>query len=893
MDVPLTVCLALYRRLASAYPHEFRMLYGEDMDRLGDDAVPEVWRRYGVPGLLRLLADIVIRLPATYLAEIRQDVLYALRVLAKSPGFASVTVLSVAIGIGMCSAVRSEIQSIVGAPVGLRDPAALATFRWTTVSYPYFERYRDQRQTVAAATALLGPLPFAVAFAPDKSVRAARFYGHLVSPEYFSTLGVMPAAGRFFSPETEKPGMSPVVVVSDRFWRTQLGADTHAVGRILRLNGRPATIVGIGPKDFLGIWPGNPADLFVPVTCGVALAPELAGDPLNSLDREVFRVVFRLARGATLSMAEAALNAVTRNFDRERGVNRAHDRVMQLMPAGTFMYATPEQRRFTNTFNVVLWALVLALVCANVANLLLARGGERRREIAVRVSVGASRPRLVRQLLTESVLLSFTGGAIGVALGYCFMRVLSSKSAAALPIPVQLHSHLDLQALGWTLAIAMVAGVGSGLAPALSSVRTDIGRALKEGSQAPLRGYGRFGLRNLFVVCQMAASLMLVLATGLVAAAFLRGARVSPGFDIADLGLVSLDPMRDGYSVGQAARLLEVLPEELSRVSGIRAASLSRAAPFSADQPPGRVSSSGSEGRNEPVMQTVFIKRVGANYFATLRAPLLAGREFEPREQRNTADQGAPVPAILNQTAARSLFGSENPIGRRIREGETSYTVVGLARDNRPPPMRSKPIATMFLPFTAAVFRENPTQGITVLVRGAAGRDVLAAVRNQLASLHPDLTVFNARTLEEDLNGWNSFMAWQSTIFVILGVFALLLACIGLGGVTAYAVARRRKEIGIRMALGARGSQVQRLVLREGAALVAVGSALGFGGAFALWRLLTAYSDMLARTFDQPISGPLLMIGAPLVLASLTMLACNLPARRATGIEPVAALREE
>ncbi|MBZ5498846.1 MAG: ABC transporter permease [Acidobacteriia bacterium] len=434
----------------------------------------------------------------------------------------------------------------------------------------------------------------------------------------------------------------------------------------------------------------------------------------------------------------------------------------------------------------------------------------------------------------------------------------------------------------------MVAGVGSGLAPALCSVRTDIGRALKEGSQAPLRGYGRFGLRNLFVVCQMAASLMVVLVTGLVATAFLQAARVSPGFDMADLGLVSLDPMRDGYSVGQAAKLVEVLPEELSRVSGIRAASLSAAA-----QPAGQVSSSGSEGRNAPVMQTVFIKRVGANYFATLRAPLLAGREFEPREQRNTADQGAPVPAILNQAAARSLFGSENPIGRLIRERETSYTVVGLVRDNPPPPLKSKPTATMFLPFTATVFRENPTQGITVLVRGAAGRDVLAAVRSQLASFHPDLTVFNARTAEEDLNGGNSFMAWQSTIFVILGVFAMLLACIGLGGVTAYAVARRRKEIGIRMALGARGSQVQRLVLREGAALVAVGSALGFGGAFALWRILAAYSDMLARTFDRPVSGPLLMIGAPLVLASLTMLACYLPARRATRIEPVVALRQE
>ena len=894
MDFP-RIGLALYRRLASAYPHEFRMLYGADLDRLGEDAIPEVWRQYGVRGVLRLLADIAVRLPATYLAEVRQDVVYALRVLAKSPGFTAVAVLSVAIGIGMCSAVRSEIQSITGPATGLPNPGSLVTFHWTNVSYPYFERYRDQRETVAAATALLRLVSFAVALTPDKNQRAARIYGHLVSPEYFSTLGVAPAAGRFFSAETEKPGMPPVVVVSDRFWRRQLGADPQAVGRTLRLNGRPATIVGIGPKDFLGLFPGNPADLFVPVTCGVTLAPELAGDALHNPDREIFRVVFRLARGVTPKEAEAALNAVTRNFDRERGRNPAHDRTMQLMPAGMVLYSTPEQVRFTNTFNVVLWALVLALVCANLANLLLARGGERRREIAVRLSVGASRPRLVRQLLTESVLLSAAGGAIGAVLGYGFMRVLSSLPAP-LPIPIELQSRLDLRTLGWTVAIAMAAGVGFGLAPALSCARTDIGRSLKEGAQTPLRGYGRFGLRNLFVACQMAASLMLVLVTGLAAAAFLLSGRVSPGFDLAGLSLVSLDPIRDGYSVTQTARLLEVLPDELSRVRGVAAVSVSDAAPvawLSADKPSSRVSASDGEGRRGAVIQAVLTERIGANYFATLGAPLAGGREFEPREQRPAFEPGTPVPAILNQTAARALFGPENPIGRRIREGETNYTVVGLARDSQPGLLRSKPVGMMFLPFTAAAFRANPAQGITVVLRAAGGRDVLAGVRRELAALHPDLTVFHARTVEADLDDWSSFVEWQSTIFVVLGVFALLLACIGLGGVTAYAVARRRKEIGIRMALGARGSQVQSLVLREGAALVAVGSMLGFGGAFALWRLLTAYSEMLARTFDRPVSGPLLMVGAPVVLASLTMLACYLPARRATRIEPVTALREE
>ena len=892
MELYSSVCLALYRRLANAYPHEFRMLYGEDMDRLGEDAIPEVRRRYGVPGVIRLLADIAFRLPATYWTEIRQDVRYAWRMLCKSPGFTSVAVLSVAIGIGMCSAVRSEFQSITGPATGFPDPESLVTFRWTNVSYPYFERYRNERQSVAAATALLRLVPFAVAFTPDKTVRAARFYGHLVSPEYFSTLGVAPAAGRFFSPETEKQGMPPVVVVSDRFWRKQLGADSRAVGRVLRLNGRPVTIVGIGPREFLGIYPGNPADLFVPVTCGAGLAPELAGDPLLDPDREIFRVVFRLARGATVAEAEAAMNAVTRNFDRERGLNSKHDRAMQLIPAGAFLYATPEQHRFTQTFNVVLWALVLALVCANLANLLLARGGERRREMAVRLSVGASRPRLVRQLLTESVLLSGCGGAIGVVLGYGFMRVLSSLPSP-LPIPVELQCRLDLRAMAWTVAIAMAAGVVFGLAPALSCARADIGRALKEGAQAPLRGYGRFGLRNLFVACQMAASLMLVLVTGMAATAFLLQTRVSPGFEMAELSLVSLDPARDGYTLPETAKLLDRLPGELSRVRGVAGASLSDAAPvawLSAEKPTRKVSTPDGEGRS--VIQTVLTERIGANYFATLGVPLLSGREFEPREQRN-AEPGIPVPAILNQTAAQLLFGPGNPIGRRIHEGETSYHVVGLARDCRPGLLRSKPAATMFLPFTSAVFQTNPSQMITLLLRGAAGHDAPAAVRRELASLHPDLTVFHARTLEADLKDWTSFIGWQSTIFVILGVFALLLACIGLGGVTAYAVARRQKEIGIRMALGAREIQVQGLVLREGAALVTAGSLLGFGGAFVLWRLLTAYSEMLARTFDRPVSGPLLMVASPLVLASLTMLACYLPARRATQIEPLAALRQE
>jgi macrolide transport system ATP-binding/permease protein len=864
------------------------MLYGEDLDRLGEDAAPEAWRRYGVPGLVRLLADIAIRMPAAYLAEFRQDMAYALRMLAKAPGFTAVAVLSLGVGIGMCCAVLSECRAIIGPAPGLRDPETLATFIWTQVSYPYFERYRDAHQTVAAASAVLGPVPVAVGLTGDKSARTERVSGHLVSPEYFTTLGVTPAAGRVFGPETEKPGMAPVVVVSDRFWRNHLDADPHAVGRSLRLNGSMATIVGIGPKNFLGIWPQSPADLFLPVTCGVSLAPELSGDPLHRSDREIFRVVFRLAPGVALPTAEAALDAMTRNLDQETGVRHDRDRkgrTVRLMPAGTVGYARPEQHAFVDTFNVVLWALVLSLVCANLAGLLLARGGQRRREIAIRLSVGASRVRLVRQFLTESVLLSFAGGLAGIVLAYWITHVLSSLPLPS-QIPLEFNCQIDLHVIAITLATALAAGIGFGLAPALSSTRADIGVTLKEGAQAPLRAYRRFGLRNLFVVGQMAASLMLLLVTWIVALAFLSTARIDTGVEVANLNLVSLDPVRDGYSAEAVAALFTKLPDELSRVNGVRALALTGSAlPSHADST--HISVPAADGKVGQGPYPAYCERIGANYFATLGVPLLTGREFNLRDREQDA------PAILSQTAARTLFGANDPIGRRIREGERNYTVVGLARDVRAGLLTPNPAATVFLPLTAEWLARNATQRVTVLVRGTTGRDTLAAVRDRVASLHPGLTAFDVHTMQEDLDRLNLFTQWISSMYVILGFFALLLACVGLGGVTAYTVVRRRKEIGIRMALGARARQVRGLVLKEGAALVMVGLVLGVSGAFALARVFAAYSDILARSFGNRGYNPLLLIGAPLVLAGLAMVACYLPARRATGIDPMAALREE
>jgi len=470
----------------------------------------------------------------------------------------------------------------------------------------------------------------------------------------------------------------------------------------------------------------------------------------------------------------------------------------------------------------------------------------------------------------------------------------------ALPLPssgpLSADFRPDLRILALTLAASLVTGIACGLAPALASVRSDIGLALKEGSQAGAVGYRRFSLRNLFVVAQVAASLMLLLVTGFIVTGYGNITRIDPGFDTHNLDMFSLDPVRDGYSAREAETLFARLPEQLSRVSGVRAVALAGAAPFGSllvHTQHGRLSALPRDGDGRPVWCQGYTERIGANYLATLGVPLVSGHEFDIRDQQSDAPPGTVTPAVINQSAARALFGGENPIGRLIHQDAASYTVVGVTHDVRSGWLPAIPVPTVFLPLTAGGMARSRTPSATVLVRVAGGAASLAAVRDEMASLHPDLTIFNVQTMSENLDRINAFAEWSTAIYFVLGLFSLLLASIGLGGVTAYAVAQRRKEIGIRMALGARGRQVQGLVMREGTALVVVGTVCGFAGALALRRAFSAYSEALAKGFAQPAPHSLLLVGAPLLLAGLALLACYLPARRATKIDPMSALREE
>ena len=471
---------------------------------------------------------------------------------------------------------------------------------------------------------------------------------------------------------------------------------------------------------------------------------------------------------------------------------------------------------------------------------------------------------------------------------------LSSQIKLPVAVPVRFDRAIDWHALVFTFALALVCGIGFGLAPALQATKADVASTLKEGATAQLRGYRRFGMRNLLVVFQVAGSLMLLLITGFLVIGITRTGSAQTAFDPNTMYLLSIDPVRDGYSAEKAQALFEKLPERIKSLAPVRSVAL-------ADQPPFSIVGGASAlttawGQNNPAqtLRSVAEDTIGAGYFASLSEPVLEGREFDERDERlDSAAKGVALPMILNETAARGLFGRANPIGQPVTENDRAYNVIGVVHDLKSGVVTGQSPAMMYLPLTRRDFAHPPAGGMTIMVRSDAGADALEAIRRQIASMDPNLAVFNVRTLGDYLDISKSYMRIAIDMYGAIGAFGLILAAIGLAGVTAYAVARRRKEIEIRMALGARKGQVLRLVLREGTALVAVGTLVGFAGAMAMAKALSALTNIFVDAFHVGTNDPRLLIGAPLLLAALAMIACYVPARRSTQIDPLIALREE
>jgi predicted permease len=461
----------------------------------------------------------------------------------------------------------------------------------------------------------------------------------------------------------------------------------------------------------------------------------------------------------------------------------------------------------------------------------------------------------------------------------------------------------DWHVLAMTFVISLIAGVGFGMAPALAATKADLASTLKEGNVAQMRGHRRFGMRNVLMVCQVAGSLTLLLIASFMVIGFQKSNAVEVAFDSHGMFLFSVDPVRDGYSSDRTVTLLDNLRDRLKTVPGVRQVVVSETPPF-APQIGGSVLSAPGDAGTDQVVRGVAKDVVGANFFAAIDVNMLAGREFNAQDEHldpvRTPGKSIALPAVVNETAARAFFGDRDPLGRRIVETGKSYEVVGIVKDLSAPMSQTTSgqqmtaIPVVYLPVTHSDLASPPGGGMTVIVRteGPAA-NAMDGVRREVAAIDPNLAIFNLRTLAEEIDQTTSYLRLSSAIYGGIGGFGLILSAIGLAGVTAYSVARRRKEIGIRMALGARKGQVLRLVLREGGALVAVGTALGLAAAFAASRALSALTSVLGNAFHVGINDPRLVFGAPLLLAALAMLACYLPARRSTKIDPLQALREE
>ncbi len=855
-------------------------------------------------GSLRLLMNVAIRVPDEYLTEVRQDIRLGVRRLAGSPGFTAAALVSLGLGICIATCAYSEMNGLMRDLPGVTKPEQLVAFA-TPVSYPDYRRYRALNDLFSTTFAYVAPVPFGIGLGG----RTERIWGHLVTPSYFSALDVKPLLGRVFGRQDDQPGGTPVVVVSYHFWREYLGSDRAVVGKILRINGRPATVVGVGPKEFLGASPTLfLSDVWLPVTTDPAMAPELEGNALERHDLTMFQVVGRLRPGLTEAAAEAELSAVAQQLAEANGERDREDkgRRIGLVSGGKVIPIRKQDMPFFQEFLMILGGLVLIIACINVANMMLARAADRRKEIAVRLALGASRARLIRQLLTEATLVAVGAAVPAFPLSVWLMRLMS-RLKEPLPIPVSLDLTLDWRAFVFTATATGLSGIALGLVPTLQSTRPDLTPALKEGGQVQLRRYRKLSLRNTLVVCQMAASLTLLLLTGYLALGIQSTLGVQEGFNPRNLYLISLDPVRDGYTAERAADFVRKILDRVKAMPGVVEACLTDTVPVAIDGNPGvQFWTPGSEATRE--VQDARRHMVGRGYFETAGIHVLAGRGFRESDE---ADDATAV--VVSEQLVQRYWQGEDAVGRRIEvsgkeasgnnggmpgtidfrrgpSGRRMFEVVGVVRDVAEDILVTYKHPVIYFPLHHADYAQPSLRGVTLMVRAAPGVDVLSAVRREIAAIDSKLTPFNARSMTEQIAQFMSMLQAASWTYGLIGAFGLILASVGLAGVTAYAVTQRGHEIGIRMALGAQKRSVFGLVMKEGVALVTIGTVSGLALA---WAAIRALSGLFFSVASVRSDDPVLLVGGPLLMTSLGLAACYLPARRAVRIDPAVMLRGE
>jgi len=796
-----------------------------------------------------------------------KDIRYGVRSLVKRPGFTAVALITLALGIGANTAIFSLINAVLIRPLPFDQPERLV-WAWgnirnggnrASVSPLDYLDYRAQNNTFEQFAAMLS---FAASANLTGDGEPERLVARATTGNFFQALGVAPSRGRAFTLENEKPGNDQVAVISYDFWQKRFGGDTGLIDKKIILDGKTFTVVGVMGREF--DFPAG-TQLWIPLNFDTTPG-------LKQRRAHFLRPIGRLKAGVTLAQAQADTDAVARRLeasypDTDTGWN------LRMVPLREQIVGNLRPTLF-----ILLGAvgLVLLIACANVANLLMAHAAARWREIAVRSALGASRWRIARQMITESVLLAQAGGTLGALLAIWGVELLVSISGDN--IPSTAHVKIDPTVLAFTLLLSMVTGILFGVAPTLRALKMNLSDSLKEGGRAASEGVGRNRVRSLLVVFECALSVVLLIGAGLLIRSLVRLHNTDPGFEAQNVLTMRLDlPPKKYDTPEKIANFWEQFETRVAALPGVESVGMVSELPLSG-QPndmPYTV-----EGRAPGDPNQAFdhdYRRINTNYFRAFGIPFRRGRNFTPQEVRS----GAKV-LIISESLARQVFPNEEPLGKRLvmSFGNQSFEIVGIAGDVRHRALESDPFPAMYMPsFEAGSNLVIKTHGDDQKLSGA--------VRRELQALDPNQPVGTIRTMEQWIKISSAAPRYRTTLFALFAGLALLLSAVGIYGVMSYSVGQRTHEIGIRMALGAKQIDVLKLVIRQGMGLVALGVIIGLVGAFALTRII---STLL---FGVSTKDPMTFVSVAGILAAVALVACYIPAWRATRVDPLVALRYE